>query len=121
MARQEQQVSFDAPCNDWSLQAKQTQDWIFVQFLCVVFNWMIGGDDTCTDVMEDFESEIDAMRCWGGPEKIRLMIAQLICANLDVDCSQPICYSQEDLDAALLFLVFLILWEMALYPNGGGT
>lgn len=101
--------AFPTPCNDPFLQAPATQQYIFNQFLCAVLNFINSSDLDCSD-LDAAQLTTEAVHCIGDPNKLRLVMTQLICANQPtIDCSQPVCWSPEDLQAQQLYLVYLLL------------
>lgn len=107
------------PCIPWWMTSDAMQKWVFIQFLCDVFNYINNNDQDCTDLAEAHEIS-ELIRCYGSPERLRVMMTQMICSELEtIDCTkQPTCWTPIDLEAMMFYLVFEILWAIALGRQG---
>ena len=95
----------DAPavaCNNPFLQAPLTQRIILARLLCAVAD-NLGASVTCTD--EGLRTLAAPWLCQGSVGKLQLIQAQMICdSDLDLDCSQPVCWSPLEVEAAITAL-----------------
>lgn len=89
-------------CNAWYLQANDTQKYILIQLLLQAASAL--GQLNSTD-MATVKTLASAWFCQGGPENLRLIQAQKICATITADCTQPVCWTPEELEGAMTYAV----------------
>lgn len=94
-------------CNDQTLTGESTQQNIWLQFLCLIAQNVdpAGGECAATDLLSDANTLV----CAGGKARQKMIQAQVICDNLEVDCTQPVCYTPDQIEAMISILVCRIV------------
>ena len=97
----------DVRCNDANLQSETVQQNIWLQFLCLVALNINPAGGTCG--IADLLVAAEAQVCHGKTARQKMIQAQIICDNLSVTCTQPICTKPDIIEAAKSILVCRIV------------